>query len=76
MAEVTRDVMGDEDAVPDLVLGNALPDLDDIARDLVPKDPWGLLDAIPFHDIGAADTTGNDLHQELSVPDGRHRPLL
>jgi hypothetical protein len=76
MTGVAWDVVGDKDPVADLVLIHVLSDLDDVARYLVTQDARGLLDPIPFHDIGAAYAARYDLDEELVRADLRHWHVL
>jgi hypothetical protein len=62
-ARVAGDVMGDENPITDLIPLHALPDFNDLSRDLVAQHSRSLFDAIPFHHIAAADATGHHFHQ-------------
>jgi hypothetical protein len=76
VARVAGDVMVDGHAVADLVFRNAFADADDFARDFVPQNDRGLLDAVPFEDVRAADAGGENLDEDFAGADPRDRPLF
>jgi len=71
-----RHVVRDEDPVADAVIAGAHADRRDLAGDLVPEHERRFFNAVPFHDVGAADAARLDAHQELARPDRRHRHLF
>ena len=76
LAGVVRDVMGDEHPVSYLVVLHLCSDLNDITCDLMAKHPRRLFDAVPFHDVTAADSACDDFNEQLLVTNGRDRLLL
>src|SRR3989338_5122887 len=75
-AAATRDMVGNEDPLPGSKALYALSHARDLARDLMPQDKRGLLHAVPFHEIAAADAAGLDAHEQLAGADRGHRHLL
>jgi hypothetical protein len=66
---IARDVVGDEDPIPDFVTLNAISYFDDLSRNLVSQHQGSFFNAIPFHYITATDATGKYFHQYLARTD-------
>jgi hypothetical protein len=75
-AAVTRDMMGDKDAVPGSVAAGPFSYAGDFTGDFVTQHEGCLLGAVPLHHVSAADAAGHNAHQQLSGPDGGNRHLL
>ena len=63
MADIARDMMGDEDPITDMITLHPTTNLGNLSSDLMAENSGCLFDAIPFHDIAAADTTCQHLDQ-------------
>jgi hypothetical protein len=59
-------MMGGKHAVADVEVLNALPHFDNLACDLMTQHQRRFLDAIPFHEIAAANPAGANANQQLS----------
>ena len=76
MAGETGDVVSGADPVADRKAGNALADGRYLAGNLVAEDKRGFMDAIPLHDIAAADPAGLDPDQQFTGSDRRRWVFL
>ena len=75
-AGVAGDMMGDKNPLTNVITLYALSDLNNLSCDLMTEHQRGLFNAVPFHDVAAADATGLDLDQELAGADVRLRYLF
>src|SRR5687768_4939722 len=71
-----RHMMRGEDSVPHTEIFNTGADFDDVAGNLVPQDERRLFDAVPFHQIAAANAAGANAHQQLTGSDLRNAHLF
>jgi hypothetical protein len=56
-------MMGGEDTIPNPIIPYSLSNLGNLTCNLMAEHPGCFFDAIPLHDITAADPTGHDLDQ-------------
>ena len=62
------DVMGGDHAVADRQPRDVHTDVDDVPRDLMAQDQGSAFDAVPLHEVGAADAAGPDLDEHVAAP--------
>src|SRR5215475_3814687 len=69
-------VMGRKDPVARAKIFDLFSCLYDFSRNFVTQNQWGLLDAVPFHQIAAANPAGADPQQQFAARDLRNRHLF
>src|SRR4030043_1010349 len=67
---IAGDMVGNKDPISDLILIHPFSNFNTLSCNLMAKHPGRFLNPIPFHDIAATDTAGQNLNQQFTRADG------